>query len=134
LDGADNEHTIAPHTGAWRRREMLKYEFLNKEWIVSPTARRVYRVSATLSVALFFAVFVILANGGMPGASPSVARALLFAGALGIGNYPHRNGVFHVSLRRLAPIQADSLVLRNALPLTPSRSLLLRRLLTLTSG
>jgi hypothetical protein len=64
---------------------MLKYEFLNKEWIVSPTARRVYRVSATLSVALFFAVFVILANGGIPGASPSVARALFFAGSLGSG-------------------------------------------------
>jgi hypothetical protein len=33
---------------------MLKYEYISKEWIVSPTAGRVYRASAVLSVALFF--------------------------------------------------------------------------------
>jgi uncharacterized membrane protein len=30
---------------------MLRYELLNKEWIVSPTARRVYRSTAALSLA-----------------------------------------------------------------------------------
>jgi hypothetical protein len=33
---------------------MVKYEYINKEWIVSLTARRVYRVSAALSITLFF--------------------------------------------------------------------------------
>jgi len=43
---------------------MLKYEYINKEWIVSPTARRVYRASAALSVALFFSWWAILFVGG----------------------------------------------------------------------
>jgi hypothetical protein len=49
---------------------MLKYEYINKEWIVSPTARRVYRASAVLSVALFFGWWAILFVGGVPSTSP----------------------------------------------------------------
>jgi|ERR1051325_3327847 hypothetical protein len=64
---------------------MLKYEYINKEWIVSPTARRVYRASATLSVALFFGWWVILFVGEIPPTIAPVIRLLLLAGVLGAG-------------------------------------------------
>jgi hypothetical protein len=64
---------------------MLRYEYINREWIVSRTARRVYRLSATLSVALFFGLWVIAFEGGIPETIAPVARPLLFAGALGAG-------------------------------------------------
>jgi hypothetical protein len=64
---------------------MLRYAYINREWIVSPTARLVYRVSASLSVALFFGLWVIAFEGGIPEAIAPVARLLLFAGALGTG-------------------------------------------------
>lgn len=64
---------------------MLKYEYLKKEWIISPTARRVYRASATLSVALFFSWWVILVVGRIPETLAPVVRLLLLAGAIGAG-------------------------------------------------
>jgi hypothetical protein len=64
---------------------MLKYEYINKEWIVSPTASRVYRASAALSVALFFGWWAILFVGGIPSAIAPVVRLLLLAGVLGAG-------------------------------------------------
>ena len=65
---------------------MLKYEWINKEWIVSPTARRVYRASAGLSVALLFGLWAILiAGGGIPANVAPVVRLLLLAGVLGAG-------------------------------------------------
>lgn len=63
---------------------MLLYEFINKEWIVSPAARRVYRASASLSVALFFGCWAVLV-GGIPGSIAPVVRLLLLAGVLGAG-------------------------------------------------
>ena len=62
---------------------MVKYEYINKEWIVSLTARRVYRVSAALSIALFFGWWAILFVGGIPSAIAPLVRLLLFAGVLG---------------------------------------------------
>jgi len=62
---------------------MVKYEYINKEWIVSLTARRVYRVSAALSIALFFGWWAILFVGGIPSAIAPLVRVLLFAGVLG---------------------------------------------------
>src|SRR5690242_2091020 len=62
---------------------MVKYEYINKEWIVSPTARLVYRASATLSVALFFGWSAILFLGGIPSTVAPVVRLLLLAGVLG---------------------------------------------------
>jgi hypothetical protein len=41
---------------------MLRYELINKEWIVSPKARRVYRTSAVVSLALL-PLFVAAALG-----------------------------------------------------------------------
>ncbi len=64
---------------------MLKYEYINKEWIVSPTAHRVYRASAALSVALFFGWCAILFVGGIPSTVAPVVRLLLLAGVLGAG-------------------------------------------------
>jgi len=39
---------------------MLRYEFLNKEWIVSPTARLVYRTAAIVSLTLFPSLMTVL--------------------------------------------------------------------------
>jgi hypothetical protein len=64
---------------------MLKYEYISKEWIVSPTARRVYRASAALSVALFFGWWAILFVGGIPSTISPLVRLLLLAGVLGAG-------------------------------------------------
>jgi len=69
---------------------MLKYEFINREWIVSRTARLVYRVSALLSLMLFFLWLMLLFawlgvfNGVQtPEHAAPVVRLLLFAGILG---------------------------------------------------
>ena len=64
---------------------MLKYEYINKEWIVSPTARRVYRTSAGLSMALFFGWWAILVVGRVPETIAPVVRLFLLAGVLGAG-------------------------------------------------
>ena len=64
---------------------MLKYEYIKKEWIVSPTARRVYRASATLSVALFFGRWAILVVGRIPETVAPAVRLLLLVGVLGAG-------------------------------------------------
>jgi hypothetical protein len=64
---------------------MLKYEYINKEWIVSPMARRVYRVSACLSIALLLWWWIVLYLGGVPSLLAPLARLLVFAGVLGAG-------------------------------------------------
>jgi len=61
---------------------MLKYEFISKEWIVSPAARRIYRVSAVLSMVLFISIPVFRLNG-IPELIVPMVRPLLFAGAIG---------------------------------------------------
>ena len=42
---------------------MLHYEFLNKEWVVSATAYRVYRFAAGLSIVLFVGLLWALYQG-----------------------------------------------------------------------
>lgn len=64
---------------------MLKYEYLKKEWIISPTARRVYRASATLSLALFFGRWALLSAGRIPETLAPAVRLLLLAGVVGAG-------------------------------------------------
>jgi hypothetical protein len=68
-----------------RELRLLKYEYINKEWIVSPIARRVYRVSAYLSIALLLRWWIVLDVGGVPPLLAPVARLLVFAGVLGAG-------------------------------------------------
>jgi hypothetical protein len=62
---------------------MLKYEYINKEWIVSRTARRVYRGAAALSVALFLGLLAAALEGGIPESIAPIARLFLLAGVLG---------------------------------------------------
>ena len=40
--------------------KMQPYEFINKEWIVSPTARTVYRTAALASLVLFWPLFAAI--------------------------------------------------------------------------
>jgi hypothetical protein len=60
---------------------MLKYEYINKEWIVSPTARRVYRTAAVVSLTLFVPLVAALL-GGFDAIRPFL-RPLVFIGVLG---------------------------------------------------
>lgn len=64
---------------------MLKYEYINKEWIVSPVARRVYRLSASISLALFLVFSELLVKGAPPEINPSFMRLLLLTGTIGAG-------------------------------------------------
>jgi len=63
---------------------VLKYEYINKEWIVSPVARRVYRFSASVSIALFV-VFIAILIEGFPEISNVIIRTVLLVGAIGSG-------------------------------------------------
>jgi hypothetical protein len=63
---------------------MLRYEYINKEWIVSPTARRIYRTSAGLSLGLLGFWWIALSEGIPPQVQPMV-RPLVFVGVLGAG-------------------------------------------------
>ena len=56
---------------------MIKYEYINKEWIVSPTARRVYRAAAIVSLTIYFTLAAILINGPTP-----ALKQLLFVGVV----------------------------------------------------
>ena len=62
---------------------MLRNYYINKEWIVSRTARRVYRVAASLSLTLFFFLAVVRFRGGIPDTFVPVLKLPLFAGVLG---------------------------------------------------
>lgn len=62
---------------------MLHYEFISREWIVSSTARRVYRVSAVLSVVLFFGWITALSQGGIYGPLAPIIKFLFFLGVRG---------------------------------------------------
>ena len=85
LDCRANRHRIVAKITLHSEDRMLKYEYLKEEWIVSPTARRVYRISASLSLALFFGMWLTFFEGGIPEPMAAVARLLFFAGALGAG-------------------------------------------------
>ena len=52
--------------------------YLKKEWIVSPTARRIYRISASLSLALFFAIWRVLFEVAVPEPMAAIARLPFF--------------------------------------------------------
>ena len=62
---------------------MQPYEFINKEWIVSFAARRVYRIAAYLSIMLFLLWCYTLFEG-VPRAYLPFTRLLVFAGVLGL--------------------------------------------------
>jgi hypothetical protein len=68
---------------AFRGLRMLRYYYINKEWIVSPTARRIYQIAACLSLALFFMLVIVRVTGAIPEALVPLVKPLLFAGVLG---------------------------------------------------
>jgi hypothetical protein len=57
---------------------MLKYEYINKEWIVSSAARRVYRTAACASLVLY-PILIIAIMGMVPEILHPALRILLFA-------------------------------------------------------
>jgi hypothetical protein len=57
---------------------MQPYELIRKEWVVSLTARRVYRVSAAASLTLYFCLTTLRLNQRIP-----FFTELLFIGILG---------------------------------------------------
>lgn len=63
---------------------MFHYEFVKREWIVSAQARRVYRLSATVSVLLFILLLFMIYERAFGVVIPRV-KLLFFAGALGAG-------------------------------------------------
>ena len=63
---------------------MLHYDFINKEWIVSAMAYRVYRSAAFLSILLFL-VWCYTLFGGVPEEYGALARVFVFAGVVGAG-------------------------------------------------
>ena len=62
---------------------MLRYYYINKEWMVSRRARRIYRIAASLSVVLFFMLIAVPLAGEIPENALPVVRLLLLAGVLG---------------------------------------------------
>jgi hypothetical protein len=62
---------------------MLRYYYINKEWILSPTARRIYRISAALSLMLFLILWAVRMHVPIPSGSLPVLRALVFLGVVG---------------------------------------------------
>lgn len=59
---------------------MLTHYYINKEWIISRTARRIYRTAATLSLALFL---VLPFADSIPPSYGPLFRLFFFAGVLG---------------------------------------------------
>jgi len=62
---------------------MLRYYYINRGWIVSSSARRMYRIAASLSLSLFFVLFAMSLRGLIPNALVPVLRAILLPGVLG---------------------------------------------------
>jgi hypothetical protein len=56
---------------------MIRYELVNKEMIVSRTARLVYRTAAAVSLTIYFSLGMILVNGPTP-----LLKQLLFLGVV----------------------------------------------------
>jgi hypothetical protein len=62
---------------------MFRYYYINRGWIVSRAARRVYRVAASLSLALFFVLLEVRLTEAIPGALVPVLKTIILAGVLG---------------------------------------------------
>lgn len=65
----------------------MRYYYINKEWIVSDTARLIYRAAACLSLVLFFLVVFLSVTLQLTGRIPEVLvpaiKLFLPAGVLG---------------------------------------------------
>ncbi|MFZ0277895.1 MAG: hypothetical protein WA254_03385 [Candidatus Sulfotelmatobacter sp.] len=63
---------------------MLRYDFINKEWIVSRAARRIYRTAAVTSLALY-PIMVALRVSEVPRILVPALRPVLLASIIGAG-------------------------------------------------
>ena len=59
---------------------MNPHQYIKKEWIVSPAARRTYRAAAAISLTLYVSLGWVLVNGGT-----SLSRQFVFIGVLAMG-------------------------------------------------
>ena len=64
---------------------MLRYYYINREWIVSRMARRIYRTAASLSLALFLTLMARPFADAIPEGLLPIVKLLLLAGVLGTG-------------------------------------------------
>jgi len=62
---------------------VLRYYYINKEWMLSATAQRIYRLAASLSLALFFIWFGLMLAGGIPATLRPLVRAVVFVCVVG---------------------------------------------------
>jgi hypothetical protein len=62
---------------------MLRHYYINKEWMVSATAVRIYRFAASVSLGLFFAEVAMRVVGTIPSALLPVLKPLLLSGVVG---------------------------------------------------
>jgi hypothetical protein len=62
---------------------MLRNYYINKDFIVSATARKVYRFTATISLGMLAMLFATILSGGVPGILQPFFKQLLFVGAFG---------------------------------------------------
>ncbi len=62
---------------------MLRYYYINKEWMVSGTAQHVYRVTSSLSLVLFFMLMALRLMGEIPNGLLPIMKLLILAGVLG---------------------------------------------------
>ena len=62
---------------------MLRYYYINKEWMLSATARHIYRTSAILSLALFLILWVLRFGIAIPPSFLPTVKLIVFAGVVG---------------------------------------------------
>jgi hypothetical protein len=62
---------------------MLRNYYINKAFMVSNTARRIYRLATFASLGMCVMLVVLKIAGGVPQGSLTVVKVLLFAGAMG---------------------------------------------------
>jgi|SRR5215467_5169077 len=62
---------------------MLRYYYINKEWMLSATARRIYRASAMFSILLLVVLWVLKSPIEIPHSFLPIIRLLLLAGVVG---------------------------------------------------
>jgi hypothetical protein len=63
---------------------MLRHELINKEWIVSRSARSVYPAAAVLSLLLIPLLWIAIEDPRMLGPLRSMLRPLVFVGVVGM--------------------------------------------------
>ena len=61
----------------------MRHYYINKEWIVSDTAKQIYRFAALVSIAFFLLLIWIITAERLPSFMETVYRPLLFIGVLG---------------------------------------------------